>query len=479
MNSTTKYSIYLGITIATYFMASKRVFDLVYATSDVIIDELFHIPQGMQFCNRNLTYWDPKITTLPGLYMLTTVFPALFFNCDTYHIRLLNLVASVMNLMLISSILTFTYGNKEPVKTVLQALSIAILPPLYFFSHVYYTDTLSLTFLLLYSRICFMGNYKISLLTIGLWCVIMRQTNVVWVALVLGHRVLDLLIRTSRVFNNTYLSKVNLRGPSTIANNIDNSKLKRYYSLADVYIAVKYHCSTRFSNFIRYTTFQDWLAILTHAFILLSFTIFVIWNGGIVVGDKKAHEATIHITQMFYYLIFYGVFGLPWVINKFITTFRLIFGNKLIVIILIGIFLATVHFNTIVHPYLLADNRHYTFYIWNRWYGKYDFAKYVSVPVYVFLLVNLYANLKEQNCISFLLPYMICLFAALSLQRMIEVRYFLIPYIIMRLRFPKPSMWIVLSELVWYLILNFVSFYMFFTKVIVWKDFDYPQRLIW
>ncbi|XP_026325724.1 putative Dol-P-Glc:Glc(2)Man(9)GlcNAc(2)-PP-Dol alpha-1,2-glucosyltransferase [Hyposmocoma kahamanoa] len=479
MNSSTKYYVYLGLTIAAYFVASKFVFDKVYDTIRIVIDELFHIPQGLAFCKHNFTYWDPKITTLPGLYLVSSVFLGNYFKCNTYNLRFTNLIASVVNLILFASIFKFTYGNNQPSKNVLQALSLAILPPLYFFSHVYYTDTLSLTFLLIFSRLCFTSKFKISILIFGLWSVLMRQTNIVWVAMVFGHKTLDMLIRTSRVFGNTYLTKMTSRRTSIIDKDIDNTKLKRYYGLADVYVALKYHLSTCFVTFFKYLTIQDWLVLLTHGIILITFVTFVFLNGSIVLGDKKAHEATIHIPQMFYFLIFYGIFGLPYVIIKFTTTFKLIFGNKLKIIILTLIFLAIVHFNTVSHPYLLADNRHYTFYVWNRWYGKYYFAKYVSVPVYVFLLINLYANLKDQNCVSFLLPYTICVFIVLSLQKMIEIRYFLIPYIILRLRFAKPSVWVVFGEFLWYIILNAATFYLFFTKEIIWKDFDYTQRLIW
>ncbi len=33
-------------------------------------DEIFHVPQTAKYCQGNLTEWDPKITTFPGLYML-------------------------------------------------------------------------------------------------------------------------------------------------------------------------------------------------------------------------------------------------------------------------------------------------------------------------------------------------------------------------------------------------------------------------
>ncbi|XP_049883368.1 putative Dol-P-Glc:Glc(2)Man(9)GlcNAc(2)-PP-Dol alpha-1,2-glucosyltransferase [Pectinophora gossypiella] len=478
MQNSTVYKLLLVITGATYFIASKYLFNSVYDAIDVVIDELFHIPQGLAFCNRNFTYWDPKITTLPGLYLISTAFLGSYFECNTYNLRFINLIASTINFLLFASILKFVYGN-SPLKTVLQALNFAILPPLYFFAHVYYTDTLSLMFLLAFSRLCFTNNYKLPIIILGYLSVLMRQTNIVWIAMVLGHKVLDIFIKSSRVFGNNQLTNMSLRKDSMIAKDVDNSKLKRYYGITDVYIALKYHVTTCFTTFFHYLTFNDWLIIFMHSTVLISFVAFVYVNGSIVVGDKQAHQATIHIPQIFYFLIFYGVFGLPCVLNKFSSTFKLMFSNKVKIILLTALFAAIVHYNTIVHPYLLADNRHYTFYIWNRWFGKYDFAIYASVPVYIFLLVNLYANLKNQNCISFLLPYSVCLFVSLCLQKMIEVRYFLIPYIILRLRFARPSLSMILLEFVWYICINIATFHLFFNKEIMWNDFEEPQRLIW
>lgn len=476
-----KYYMLLMATVAVYFMASKMVFDKVNETSKVVIDELFHIPQGLSCCNGNFSYWDPKITTLPGLYLVTAAFIGSYIPCDTYNLRFINLVASCLNLILFSSILQFIYGNqnKSQFKIILQALNLALLPPLYFFSHVYYTDTLSLLFLLMFSTLCFINKSKYFIFIFGVLSVLMRQTNVVWIAMVFGHKILDILIRSSRVFGNRYLTNTTLSKRSLIARDIDASKLKRYYGISDVYIALKYHLSTFFTTSFQFITVTDWFVIIQQLTIMILFVVFVYLNGSIVVGDKDSHTATLHLPQLLYFLLFYGVFGIPYVLMKLMSTLKLLFRNKLLSVLIAGVFLFAVHYNTEVHPYILADNRHYTFYIWNRWYGKYDYAKYATVPLYVFLLFSLYDNLKDQNCISFLLPYSMSLFLALALQRLVEIRYFLIPYIILRLRFVRPSLETVLLEFVWYVILNVITFYIFFTKEIVWSDFSEFQRIIW
>ncbi|XP_014362804.2 putative Dol-P-Glc:Glc(2)Man(9)GlcNAc(2)-PP-Dol alpha-1,2-glucosyltransferase [Papilio machaon] len=475
-----KYHTLLGILLMSYYTISKLIFDKVFTTLPVIIDELYHLPQGMLYCKGNFSYWDPKITTLPGLYLISSLISP-FFPCNTYNLRYVNLIASCINLLLFSSLLQYIYGKNHdnPLKIVLQAVNLTILPPLYFFSHVYYTDTLSMMFLLAYTRLCIGNSNKFFILVFGLCCVLMRQTNIAWIFMIFMHRNIDVFIKSSRVYGNKYLNMLKLQKKSLLAQEIDRTKLKRYYDFNDLFIAVKYHINTYMLTFFKLLSWSDFLFIATQLILLVLFICFVVFNNGIVLGDRSAHQASIHVPQIFYFLLFYGVFGLPYVLAKLKSTLKMLFSNKILVVLLVGVFAFFVHYNTVIHPYLLADNRHYTFYIWNRWYGKYNNAIYYTIPIYVFLIFNLYDNLKNQNCISFLIPYSVSTFTVLTLQRMIEVRYFLVPYIILRLRFVRPSYKIVLMEFVWYMLLNVVTIYIFFTKEIYWKDFDYAQRIIW
>jgi alpha-1,2-glucosyltransferase len=43
----------------------------------------------------------------------------------------------------------------------------------------------------------------------------------------------------------------------------------------------------------------------------------------------------------------------------------------------------TVRLFTIHHPFLLADNRHYTFYVWRRVYMLHPAVPYLLIPGYV------------------------------------------------------------------------------------------------
>ena len=41
------------------------------------MDEIFHVPQAIKYCALDFAYWDPKITTLPGTYLLAVPFSRL------------------------------------------------------------------------------------------------------------------------------------------------------------------------------------------------------------------------------------------------------------------------------------------------------------------------------------------------------------------------------------------------------------------
>ncbi|KAI8426755.1 hypothetical protein MSG28_014446 [Choristoneura fumiferana] len=50
MKPTRKYYLFLLLALAFYFTTSKLIFDKVHDTTQIVIDELFHIPQGIAYC---------------------------------------------------------------------------------------------------------------------------------------------------------------------------------------------------------------------------------------------------------------------------------------------------------------------------------------------------------------------------------------------------------------------------------------------
>ena len=142
-------------------------------------------------------------------------------------------------------------------------------------------------------------------------------------------------------------------------------------------------------------------------FLVLSgiFAAFVAWNGGVVLGDKSNHIATLHLPQMLYIWPYFVFFSWPLIYPylsvipiglyaqlshvAFLET-MLIFKRRRLVprlwLVTTSVALActAVHYNTVVHPFLLADNRHYMFYVFKLLMRPW-WMKYVVTPIYVVL----------------------------------------------------------------------------------------------
>lgn len=157
------------------------------------------------------------------------------------------------------------------------------------------------------------------------------------------------------------------------------------------------------------------LAMLPYLTIVFVFAGFVVWNGGVVLGkhtalvwsaylvliisgDKSNHVATIHAPQMLYIWPYIVFFSWPllhrqaleaasyWrsLLSNRESVLKMIFWSRgtLTAILVIPLMVLAVHWNTIVHPFILADNRHYVFYVFRWFLLRFWFAKYLAVPAY-------------------------------------------------------------------------------------------------
>lgn len=167
----------------------------------------------------------------------------------------------------------------------------------------------------------------------------------------------------------------------------------------------------------------------------------------------------------------------------------------------VGLAMLVVHYNTIVHPFTLADNRHYTFYVF-RLLLRYPIVRYAAAPVYLvsawsviqalrasgklyftdkertrgvidkdeqpsvtstkasssssstssavskktadgqdksqIILLNS-ASLGEGCTVSFVLVWLLTSTLALVTAPLVEPRYFILPWIMWRLRVPQAT----------------------------------------
>ncbi|XP_067172089.1 dol-P-Glc:Glc(2)Man(9)GlcNAc(2)-PP-Dol alpha-1,2-glucosyltransferase isoform X4 [Apteryx mantelli] len=89
------------------------------------MDEAFHVPQAQAYCEGRFQQWDPMITTLPGLYLVSVGIakPAAWLfgwpggiACSTAMLRFINLLFSVGNFYLLYLLLSKMHPkNKFPI----------------------------------------------------------------------------------------------------------------------------------------------------------------------------------------------------------------------------------------------------------------------------------------------------------------------------------------------------------------------------
>lgn len=207
------------LTLVSFTTISFLVFNQVYKTSKLVIDEEFHLRQGLHFCegryhivstpasflqtiNMSFLYflqWDRKITTFPGLYFLSAFLLSPFGMCQDYFLRLTCFICSIANFVLFYKIRRTVSEHQQKRINTLEALTLSLLPPLYFFNHVYYTDVPAMTtvLLMLYFALKdrhFLGSFA------AIASVAMRQTNIVWVGMVLGVCVLNYVVARAHPF---------------------------------------------------------------------------------------------------------------------------------------------------------------------------------------------------------------------------------------------------------------------------------------
>ncbi|GAB0086616.1 Dol-P-Glc:Glc(2)Man(9)GlcNAc(2)-PP-Dol alpha-1,2-glucosyltransferase [Sergentomyia squamirostris] len=456
-----RFSLWLPCGLLIYFLISIWLFNKVYHTTKLVVDEEFHLRQGLHYCDGNFTVWDPKITTFPGLYIVSTVLLLPFRLCEIYYLRLVSLLASVLNVYWIyeirKGIYSRKYGKKFPSwLTVFEALSISILPPMYFFAFLYYTDIVSISAVLAMMNFSMKHSHRAAALS-GFVALLMRQTNIVWIGAVFGLNVMDkLVIKT--------LKKRDKKNSNYI------------YTFGDILAAIDFYL--RRITSVHITILPVIAQFYGYVVVMVAFIVFLWLNGSIVVGDKSAHEATLHLPQIGYFSVFTVVFGGGLILADIRDIFQKFIKRWYFLLFLSIFFTIAVTYNTIVHPYILADNRHYTFYLWNRLLSK-PLIRFMAIPIYVFAVAGVAELLKTQSA-GFKLIYSVCTIVSIFLQSMIEFRYFLLPFLILRLFYTKPlSINSIGVEFAFNIAVNIAAFNVFFTKTFYWSDYSEPQRIMW
>ncbi|QDS76643.1 hypothetical protein FKW77_008093 [Venturia effusa] len=468
------------IAVATAFVTACTAIWLANVTKivpEAYLDEVFHVRQAQVYCNGHFHIWDQKITTPPGLYLVSWLIFKITGQCSITALRSLN-----VGTLMIAPYLTYKilYGlSPEPPSpantrwSALSAANIWLFPPLFFFSGLYYTDVQSALWVLLsfqaflrYEKDGFQSfSEAISFIRFGIIALFFRQTNIFWVA----------------VFPAGLGAVSSLRGSAQKLAYVHNVN---FWEMCEA----SWYESALYDPPVEDAWIEDYMKTIVSIvivtvgnlpklvrplvpciFLLAVFGGFVFWNGGVVLGDKSNHVATIHLSQMLYlwpYLVFFSIPALlPPIITSIVHVFAcppsvgsmlrrtLMFATS--IILAAGV----IHYNTIVHPFTLADNRHYVFYVF-RILLRHPSIRYLAAPVYIFcaeLTIQALGGSKpphqvveksDQNSMammpvhgntaSFVIIWLATTALSLITAPLVEPRYCIIPWIMWRLHLPRP-----------------------------------------
>mmetsp|Transcript_19534 Transcript_19534/g.18868 ORF Transcript_19534/g.18868 Transcript_19534/m.18868 type:complete len:540 (+) Transcript_19534:194-1813(+) len=439
------------------------VLSLQYQAVDPYMDEIFHVPQAMQYCDGNLSYWDPKITTFPGIYLfsagayklisypLREIF-GIHVTCSFSFLRLMNTVLSAISPFLYSACrrkVRPTAGDST-----LIGILLFLYPVNFFYYFLYYTDTASTLSVVMVYYLAFqpsnqedrvketknlnkydgikkskiMGykakdllrysSYQILLLIASCVSVLIRQTNAIWLLFIAGTMMLSHL-EQKNIFRDS---------PVISIEKISDFLLKLL----------------RNSSYLLLVT---WPILVPIVF----FAAFVLFNKGIVVGDKDHHQPVVHMSMPLHACGILTLLLLPIIIDDVYTRMNnkskqdLKIASNAIrnreyqwLFHFLGLSMVTLilQFSCLSHPFLLADNRHYSFYIW---------ARVLSKPIYRLFLSPLYytcswwslSRLVQGRGFIWLSIYVVALVVTLVPAHLLELRYFTPAIVIAVINLPE------------------------------------------
>lgn len=435
------------------------------------IDEIFHYPQFKVIEGGDYQTWDPKITTPPGLYYLTAAYTKLF-NLDPTleNARHFNYIGG---LVLTSLVYLIRQRSRAPGFT---STSIFLNPILALFYSLYYTDVWASTFVVAAYAVIVFKPYKSYILTawisatLGLASLLFRQTNIAWCVFLLAV-LIDDKVKDEDLYNYEH-------------------------GHGDIVTFVK-------------TALKNFGIVIPYAIVGALFLTFVYVNGGIALGDKEHHVVMPHLAQLCYCATFITIFTLPiWfsfdIFSDYITdnlfSVPALFFNAAWIPTL---FMVIKNF-TIIHPFVLADNRHYTFYIVRNFIIRSENSRLELIPVYHFSFYILYklfiqnSNIgeKEKRSVASPMLFVFYLFAtavSVILSPLFEPRYYILPFIIFRL-FVRPLDEPVfkqyylkkyntairyVGEVVWLWLWTQAIYTIFLRISFQWADIEELQRIIW
>jgi len=206
---------------------------------------------------------------------------------------------------------------------------------------------------------------------------------------------------------------------------------------------------------------------------MISFLAFVIWNKGIVIGDRSAHAPSINFGQFGYFMafsIFFVSLDLQTVTIRKLPHFLMdVRKNVFFFIAITLISLILIHYFSPEHPYLLADNRHYTFYIWKNIFRRFPNSRYFFTLGYIFAFWLIWNSLRQVQSILWCIFFFSCVLAVLVPTTLLEFRYYIIPFLFIKLHLGNNNGRFYF-QLICYSVINLITIYIYLYHPFSWFD---------
>ncbi|ORX50502.1 hypothetical protein DM01DRAFT_1324915 [Hesseltinella vesiculosa] len=420
------------------------------------MDEIFHLPQAQQYGRGDFYSWDPKLTTPPGLYLASLVLARClpFLPLMTIQgLRATNLVFSLLLLFTLNKLIRVLHPGHSSTS---YALVLWLFPLSFFYYFLYYTDTGSTFFVALSYLYVKTHRYQLAGLVGGI-AVLFRQTNIIWVAYFLVLSAIQLIrAKSPNAFQDPACSRITLSAA----------------------------CSTLLEFSIAFVRHLIWLIphLLGFLTTIAAFAVFLLWNGSIVLGDKTNHVAGTHLPQLLYYTSFVSFFSAPLTLPFTMLDHLMHLSVHTIIIMMFSMacMVYMVRYHTYEHPFLLSDNRHYSFYVWKKIYRRHWSVRYLLIPAYT--ISGWWNTMCLFDHVSFLwaLGYLATLILTLVPSPLLEFRYFILPFLFYCLHLPPPSIQRTSLTIGFYTTLNLITLYLFIYRPFHWPNLpDQWQRFMW
>jgi alpha-1,2-glucosyltransferase len=344
--------------------------------------------------------------------------------------------------------------------------ALACLPTHLFFAFLYYTDVPALLFLLATQLLLLLRRPRWAAVA-GAGAIAMRQTNTVWVTFMTGAAILEDIYPHRDWKQQQQQQGQEGQGQEEGGESSTNNSQQQQQQEQGVSLRRKEGKEGTSSNSSRAAEgdrqlpgqissrtqpqqqtadlplwqelllvlqqlwLQRWLLLQRYWLLLLLpalFAAFVVWNKGITLGDREAHAPVLHLMQPLYFSLFTLLAApillvTPEAVQQLIqTATRAPAATAAVTAAAAGVCVRLVGRYTLEHPYLLADNRHYTFYLWKKIMGRTWWMRYACIPGYLLGWALLAQGLSKARGRLWVLGFMAATVVTLAPAWLLEFR---------------------------------------------------------